>query len=75
MAQFNFPSSGLSNGDTHTQNGITFEWDGSAWRRQGASGPTGAQGANGAQGATGPTGAQGTTGSTGAQGATGATGA
>ena len=28
MAQFNFPNSGLSNGDTHTQNGVTFVWDG-----------------------------------------------
>ena len=53
MAQFNFPSSGLSNGDTHTQNGVTFVWDGEAWRRQGVAGPTGAQGNAGAQGAAG----------------------
>ena len=60
MAQFNFPNS-PSNGDTHTQNGATYVWDGEAWRRQssGGSGAQGAQGNNGAQGATGSTGAQG----------------
>ena len=80
MAQFNFPSS-PNNGDSFTQNSVTFVWDGEAWRRQGVAGPTGAQGSTGgagptgAQGATGATGAQGATGSTGAQGATGSTGA
>ena len=88
MAQFDFPSSPSTN-QTYTANGVSYKWDGVAWRRitttgaQGATGSTGAQGAQGhqgatgagAQGATGATGAQGATGSTGAQGATGSTGA
>ena len=77
MAQFDFPSSPSTN-QTYTANGVSYKWDGVAWRRittTGAQGNTGAQGAAGAQGATGATGAQGATGSTGAQGATGTTGA
>ena len=73
MAQFNFPSS-PNNGDSFTQNGVTFQWDGEAWRRQGvagAQGSTGSAGAQGATGSTGSTGAQGATGNTGAQGAQG----
>ena len=31
MAQFNFPNS-PNNGDSHTQNGITFVWDGEAYK-------------------------------------------
>ena len=73
MAAFDFPSS-PSNGDNYTANGVTWSWDGSAWRRSGGVGAQGAAGAQGAQGATGPTGAQGATGPTGAQGATGSTG-
>ena len=79
MAQFDFPSSPSTN-QTYTANGVSYKWDGVAWRRitttgaQGATGSTGAQGAQGHQGATG-SGAQGATGSTGAQGATGSTGA
>ena len=46
MAAFDFPSS-PSNGDNYTANGVTWSWDGSAWRR---SGGVGAQGAAGAQG-------------------------
>jgi hypothetical protein len=78
MAQFDFPSSPSTN-QTYTANGVTYKWDGVAWRRitttgaqgnQGATGSTGAQGAQGHQGATG-SGAQGATGSTGAQGAQG----
>ena len=49
MAQFNFPSS-PSNGDSFTQNSVTFVWDGEAWRRQGVAGPTGAQGSTGSAG-------------------------
>ena len=44
MAQFNFPSS-PSNGDSFTQNGVTFQWDGEAWRRQGVAGAQGSAGA------------------------------
>ena len=71
MAQFNFPSS-PNNGDSFTQNSVTFSWDGEAWRRQGVAGPTGAQGSTGSAG---PTGAQGNAGAAGAQGAAGAAGA
>ena len=63
MAQFNFPNS-PSNGDTHTQNGVTYVWDGEAWRRQSSvtPGAQGAQGNNGAQGAQGNIGTAGSTG-------------
>ena len=82
MSQFDFPSSPSTN-QTYTANGVSYKWDGVAWRRittTGAQGNTGAQcaagaqGSQGSQGATG-TGAQGATGATGAQGATGSTGA
>ena len=55
MAQFDFPSSPSTN-QTYTSNGVTFKWDGVAWRRitsTGAQGDTGAQGAAGAHGAAG----------------------
>ncbi len=70
MAQFDFPSSPSTN-QTYTSNGVTFKWDGVAWRRITS---TGAQGAAGAQGASGTNGAQGASGTNGAQGATGAQG-
>ena len=81
MAQFNFPSSPSTN-QTYVANGVTYKWDGVAWRRitttgaqgnTGAQGTAGAQGAQGHQGATG-SGAQGATGPTGAQGHQGNTG-
>ena len=59
MAALNFPNSPSLN-DTHTENGVTFKWNGAAWDRlgdigaQGATGSTGAQGSAGAQGSTGP---------------------
>ena len=46
MAAFNFPNSPNTN-DTHTENGISFKWDGTVWKRvsgTGAQGPTGATG-------------------------------
>ena len=55
MAAFNFPNSPSVN-DTHTENGITFRWDGEIWKRAGIAG---AQGAQGVQGAPGPQGHQG----------------
>ena len=55
MAQFDFPSS-PSNNQTYTSNGVTFKWDGVAWRRNTT---TGAQGNQGAQGHQGNNGAQG----------------
>ena len=60
MAAFNFPNSPSVN-DTHTENGISFKWDGTVWKRvsgTGAQGPTGAQGNQGTQGNQGQTGAQ-----------------
>ena len=59
MAAFDFPNSPNTN-DVHTENGVSFKWDVTVWKRQSGTG---------AQGPTGPTGAQGATGSTGAQGA------
>ena len=41
MAAFDFPNSPSLN-DTHTENGVSFKWDGTVWKR--VSG-TGAQGA------------------------------
>ena len=64
MAALNFPNSPSLN-DTHTENGVTFKWNGAAWDRLGDIGAQGSAGAAGAQGA------QGATGSTGSQGATG----
>ena len=64
MAALNFPNSPSLN-DTHTENGVTFKWNGAAWDRLGdigAQGATGAQGAAGAQGTAGAAGAQGSTG-------------
>ena len=54
MAAFNFPSS-PSNGDSHSQNGVTFTYSSAsgAWQRSSA------VGAQGATGSTGSTGAQG----------------
>ena len=43
MAAFDFPNSPSVN-DQHTDNGITFKWDGTVWKRvsaTGAQGPTG----------------------------------
>ena len=70
MAQFDFPSSPSTN-QTYTSNGVTFKWDGVAWRRITS---TGAQGDTGAQGAQGAGGTNGTNGTNGAQGAQGAQG-
>ena len=61
MAALNFPNSPSLN-DTHTENGVTFKWNGATWDRLGDIGAQGAAGAAGAQGATGSTGAQGSTG-------------
>ena len=58
MAAFDFPNSPSVN-DQHTDNGITFKWDGTVWKRVSATGAQGPTGSTGSQGATGPTGAQG----------------
>ena len=70
MAAFNFPNSPTS-GDTHTENGVTFEYNGTVWKRQAAAGAQGSTGAQGDPGATGNQGNQGATGNQGNQGATG----
>ena len=67
----NFPNSPSLN-DTHIENGIKWQWDGSSWVRIVSAGNQGFQGVTGAQGAAGtPGGAQGTVGAQGVQGATG----
>ena len=58
MAAFNFPASPSLN-DTHTENGVTFKWNGTLWERVGTAGPAGAQGAQGETGAAGAQGAEG----------------
>ena len=72
MAAFNFPSNPNLN-DTHTENGVTFRWNGTVWRRVGDVGAQGAQGLQGEQGATG-TGNQGVQGAQGEQGSQGVQG-
>ena len=58
MAAFDFLNSPSVN-DVHTENGVSFKWDGTVWKRQSGTGAQGPTGATGSQGATGPTGAQG----------------
>ena len=67
MAAFNFPNSPSTN-DTHTENSVTWKWDGTVWKRQGVAGAQGAQGHQGVQGAAGAQGAQGHQGVQGAAG-------
>ena len=64
----NFPNSPSLN-DTHIENGIKWQWDGSSWVRIVSAGNQGFQGVQGAAGS--PGGAQGTGGAQGVQGATG----
>ena len=49
MAAFNFPNSPSTN-DTHTENSVTWKWNGTVWKRQGVAGAQGAAGAQGHQG-------------------------
>ena len=70
MAAFNFPNSPSTN-QTHTENGVTWKYDGTVWKRVASDGPVGAQGATGSQGHQGVQGATGSTGAAGAQGAQG----
>jgi len=73
MAAFNFPNSPSTN-DTHTENSVTWKWDGTVWKRQGVAGAQGAQGHQGVQGAQGHQGHQGVQGAQGHQGVQGAQG-
>ncbi len=43
MAAFNFPNSPSTN-DTHTENSVTWKWNGTVWKRQGVAGAQGAAG-------------------------------
>ena len=70
MAALDFPASPSTN-DIHTENGVSWKWNGSAWTRLGDVGAQGAAGTAGAQGAQGVQGAAGAAGAAGAQGATG----
>ena len=58
MASFDFPSSPSLN-DTHTENGVTWKWNGYAWDRVPSNGPAGAPGPDGDDGPPGPPGADG----------------
>tara|TARA_B100000131_G_scaffold293081_1_gene308082 strand:- start:440 stop:1081 length:642 start_codon:yes stop_codon:yes gene_type:complete len=58
VAAFNFPNS-PSNNQTHTENGVTWKYDGTVWKRVESVGPTGPQGHQGRQGSAGAQGAQG----------------
>ena len=53
MAAFNFPDNPSVN-QTHTENSVTWKWDGNVWRRVtgvgGTAGPQGSQGNQGHQG-------------------------
>ena len=75
----NFPNSPSTN-DTHTENSLTWKWDGTSWIIQSAPGPTGPSGPSGPTGPTGndgppgPTGGDGPSGPSGPPGPTGPTG-
>src|SRR5215471_20984321 len=62
-----FPASPALN-QIYTFGGISWKWNGTAWSRQGETGPQGATGATGIQGATGVAGSAGGAGATGATG-------
>ena len=51
MAALDFPASPSTN-DIHTENGLSWKWNGSAWTRLGDVGAQGAQGATGSGTAT-----------------------
>ena len=58
MASFNFPNNPAVN-STHTENGVSFKWNGSIWERLAAAGQQGFQGVQGATGQQGVQGSQG----------------
>ena len=70
MAALDFPASPSTN-DIHTENNVSWKWNGSAWVRLADPGATGSQGVQGAQGREGAAGAQGAQGHQGVQGAQG----
>ena len=46
----NFPSTNLNVGDTHTDAGLTFVWNGEAWKLNPSSGVKGQKGDKGEEG-------------------------
>ena len=66
----NFPNS-PSNGDEFTSGGVTFTWDGSAWKLNSSSGTKGDKGTTGSDGSDGDKGQKGATGSGGSTGSQG----
>ena len=63
MAAFNFPNSPSTN-QIHTENGVSFIWDGSSWKKNPASLAKGQKGAQGPAGPPGTSGQKGGAGST-----------
>ena len=70
----NFPNSPNTN-DTFTENGLTFVWDGSAWKLNSSSGTKGEKGQKGEVGVTGDKGQKGEKGEVGSKGQKGEIGA
>ena len=70
----NFPNSPNTN-DTFTENGLTFVWNGSAWKLNSSSGTKGEKGQKGEVGVTGSKGQKGEKGEVGAKGQKGEIGA
>ena len=62
MAAFDFPSSNLQPNDTHTENGVTWKWNGYAWDRVETVAPPGPPGPPGSPGTDGDDGDDGTPG-------------
>ena len=62
MAAFDFPSSNLQPNDTHTENGVTWKWNGYAWDRVETVAPPGPPGPPGSPGTDGDDGEDGTPG-------------
>ena len=62
MAAFDFPSSNLQPNDTHTENGVTWKWNGYAWDRVETVAPPGPPGPPGSPGQDGDDGEDGTPG-------------
>ena len=69
----NFPNN-PSVGDTFTSNGVTFTWDGSAWKLNSSSGTKGDKGTSGSDGSDGDKGQKGEVGATGSAGSDGSDG-
>ena len=69
----NFPNSPSTN-DTHTENSLTWKWDGTTWIIQSAPGPSGPPGPPGSDGSDGTPGSDGSDGTPGSDGSDGGAG-